>query len=140
MAMGLRGQRLSLMSFGALVLISAGLAGLIHQVSPLRNPSFEVNSANAGTLVPWLQWVSETMWLWTSFALAVLLAVSLTWVLTQWSPASERPDRGGRWIAIAAVLFVTLGFTGYMAAFTSSSIPTSPLAPLSWLRSSRCQR
>lgn len=123
-------QRFSLVSFGGLVLLSAGLAGLIHQVSPLRDPSFEVNSANAGTLVPWLQWVSETLWLRSSFALAVLLAVSLTWVLMQWSQAPERPGRGGRWMAIAAVLFVALGFTGYMAAFTSSSYDHEFISPM----------
>ncbi|MFQ4139518.1 hypothetical protein PGN35_024705 [Nodosilinea sp. PGN35] len=128
--MGLRVQR-SLVSFGALVLISAGLAGLIHWVSPLRDPSFEVNSANAGTLVPWLQWVPETLWLRTSFALAVLLAVSLTWVLRQWSQAPERPGRSGRWFAIAAVLFLALGFTGYVAAFRSSGYAHGSIGPFS---------
>lgn len=129
--MGQRVQRLSLVSFGGLVLLSAGLAGLIHWVSPLRDPSFEVNSANAGTLVPWLQWVSETLWLWTSLALAALLAMSLTWVLRQWSQAPERPGRRARWITIAAVLFLALGFTSYTVAYSSSnygSISTFKLA------------
>lgn len=117
--MGQRVQRLSLVSFGGVVLLSAGLAGLIHQVSPLRDPSFEVNSANAGTLVPWLRWVSENTWLGTSFALAILLAVSLTLLLRQWSHA---PAQAGRtsWVAIAAVLFLALGFTGYTMAYSSS--------------------
>jgi heme/copper-type cytochrome/quinol oxidase subunit 2 len=119
--MGQRAQRLSLVSFGGLVLLSAGLAGLIHRVSPLRDPNFEMNSANAGTLVPWLRWVSENTWLWTSFALAVLLAVSLTWVLRQWSQAPTRTGQRGRWIAIAAVLFLALGFTSYTVAYSSSN-------------------
>ncbi|MBW4463342.1 MAG: hypothetical protein KME47_24340 [Nodosilinea sp. WJT8-NPBG4] len=126
-----RVQRLSLVSFGGLVLLSAGLAVLIHRASPLRDPSFEVNSANAGTLVPWLRWVPETTWLWTSFALAVLLAVSLTWVLRQWSHAPAQPGHTVRWVAIAAVLFLALGFTGYTVAYSSSgygSISTVKLA------------
>ncbi|MBD2105748.1 hypothetical protein [Nodosilinea sp. FACHB-13] len=118
--MGQRVQQLSLVSFGGLVLLSAGLAGLIHQVSPRRDPSFEANSGNAGTLVPWLQWVPETLWLWTSLALAALLAMSLTWVLRQWSQAPERTGHWARWIAIAAVLFLALGFTGYTMAYSSS--------------------
>ncbi|MBD1872221.1 hypothetical protein H6F75_01890 [Nodosilinea sp. FACHB-131] len=128
--MGQRVQRLSLVSFGGLVLISAGLAGLIHQVSPRRDPSFEVNSGNAGTLVPWLQWVPETLWLWTSLALAALLAMSLTWVLRQWSQAPERPGHWARWIAIAAVLFLALGFTGYMLALSSSAYSHKSIGPI----------
>ncbi|MBD2112952.1 MULTISPECIES: hypothetical protein [Cyanophyceae] len=117
--MGQRVQRLSIVSFGGVMLLSAGLAGLIHQVSPLRDPSFQVNSANAGTLVPWLRWVSENTWLGTSFALAILLAVSLTLILRQWSHAPAQPRRT-RWVAIAAVLFLALGFTGYTMAYSSS--------------------
>ncbi|PZV18418.1 MAG: hypothetical protein DCF21_08340 [Leptolyngbya sp.] len=86
-------QRFSLIGFGGLVLLSAELAVLIHRVSPLREPSFEVNSANAGTLVPWLQWVPETTWLWASFTLALLLAISLTWVLYQRSQTPKQPSR-----------------------------------------------
>lgn len=127
--MGQRVQRFSLASFGGLVLLSAGLAGLIHRVSPLRDPSFEVNSANAGTLVHGLQWVSETLLLRSSFALGALLAVSLTWILMQWSQAPKRSGRGGRWIAIAAVLFLALGFTGYTMAYTSSSYSHDSIGP-----------
>ncbi|PSN15150.1 hypothetical protein C7293_08605 [filamentous cyanobacterium CCT1] len=116
--MGQRLQRLSWISFGGLVLVSAGLAVLIHWASPLRDPSFEVNSANAGTLVPWLQWVSETAWLRASFTLAVLLAVSLTWVLTQWDQSPQRSGHGeaGRWVATAAVFALAVGFSGFVIA------------------------
>lgn len=128
--MGQRVQRLSFVSFGGLVLVSAGLAVLLHWASPLRDPSFEVNSANAGTLVPWLRWVPETAWLWTSFTLAVLLAVSLTWVLIQWVQAPQLPGRrrAGRWIAPAAVLALALGFSGFVIAYTRFSYGTiSPI-------------
>lgn len=95
------------------MLLSAGLAGLLHWASPLRDPSFKVDSANAGTPLLWLKWVHETTWLQTSFVLAVLLAASLTLVLWQWSQSPQQSGSRGvaRWIAIAAVLFLALGFS-----------------------------
>ncbi|MGG6242768.1 hypothetical protein ACQ4N7_29525, partial [Nodosilinea sp. AN01ver1] len=124
--MGRRIQRLSVIGFGGLVLVSAGLAGLLHWASPLRDPSFEVNSANAGTLVPWLQWVSETAWLRASFTLAVLLAVSLTWVLAQWVQTPQRPGHRavGRWVVTAVVLGLALGFSGFVVASMRSGYGT----------------
>ncbi|MBE9157156.1 hypothetical protein IQ265_10010 [Nodosilinea sp. LEGE 06152] len=129
--MGQRIQRLSVLSFGGLVLVSAGLAGLLHWASPLRDPSFEVNSANAGTSVPWLKGVPETAWLQASFALAALLAVNLTWVLWQWSQAPQRSGSRGiaRWVTIAAIFFLAMGFSSTVVVFTRYSYgPINPIA------------
>ena len=128
--MGQRVRRLSLGSFAGLVLLSAALAGLLHWASPLRDPSFEVNSANAGTQVPWLKGVPETAWLQASFALAALLAANLTWVLWQWSQAPQRSGFRGatRWVAIAAVLFLALGFSSTVVVLNRFSYgPINPI-------------
>jgi hypothetical protein len=99
------------------------LAVLLHRLSPLRDPAFERNSGNAGILVPWLAWVPESVWLRGSLGLAMLLALSLTWVFYQWSqaelPPSTRPVGLGeqlqrsRWVCMTAVLFGALWFTIY---------------------------
>lgn len=77
-------QRLSVASF-VIGLVLVGVSGLfVYQVSPLRAPTFEPNSANAGSLVPWLQGVNEQVWLNGAIALAVLLSTSLTTMIFQW--------------------------------------------------------
>ncbi|MGF1673423.1 MAG: hypothetical protein ACFCUV_07010, partial [Rivularia sp. (in: cyanobacteria)] len=54
-----------------------------YQVSPLRDPSFQPNSANAGSLVPWLSAVSEDNWLLTANILAFSLSTNITFIFTQ---------------------------------------------------------
>ncbi|MGF1519066.1 MAG: hypothetical protein ACFCVB_14880 [Nodosilinea sp.] len=107
---------LSLVSFSGLMLLSAGLGMLIHRVSPLRDPSFVAISSNAGTLVPWMRWLPETAWVWASVALAMVTALSLTWLLYQWSQVDGEHWGTGRWLAIGTLLFGVLGLSGYTIA------------------------
>ncbi|GAA6619798.1 hypothetical protein NUACC26_056120 [Scytonema sp. NUACC26] len=51
---------------------------LVYQVSPLREPTFQPSSANAGSLVPWLQGVTEGHWLLGANLMAFLLYTNLT--------------------------------------------------------------
>lgn len=78
---------LSLVSLFFLLVLTAMAALFIHQVSPLRDPSFQPNSANGGTLIPWLQWVRESDWIWGATVLSMLLASNMVIVLWQWSQA-----------------------------------------------------
>ena len=126
--MAYRLRWLSLVSFSGLVLLSAGLGMLIHRVSPLRDPSFVAISSNAGTLVTWLRWMPETAWVWASVALAMVTALSLTWVLYQWSQGDGGRWGSGRWLVIGTLLFAVLGLSGYTIAYlTFSSLGQSAL-------------
>ncbi|NJL48449.1 MAG: hypothetical protein HC929_14460 [Leptolyngbyaceae cyanobacterium SM2_5_2] len=117
-------QQLSVAGFVGLAGLSLALAVFIHTVSPLRDPTFERNSGNAGTPVPWLAWIPESAWLWGSFGLAALLALSLTWVFYHWSqstlsPSSQRPELveqvwRARWVGMTTVLMGALWFTVYV--------------------------
>jgi hypothetical protein len=70
-------------------LLVAGLALFVYQVSPLRDPVFQPNSANAGTLVPWLQFIREDDWVLGAAILAAVLSAKLTSVIYSW----QRPLR-----------------------------------------------
>lgn len=71
----------SVVSFVVLLIVTAASAIFVYQVSPLRNPAFQPNSANAGTLVWWLQDVREDDWMLAAFILSGLLAINFTLVL-----------------------------------------------------------
>ncbi|MBD1871223.1 hypothetical protein H6F88_04510 [Oculatella sp. FACHB-28] len=116
-------QRLPIISFGFLLIFSAASAVFVHHVSPLRDTNFQPNSANAGSLIPWLRGVHEDTWLQGASVLAGLLAVSLVLIFRQWSqaetPHSASPSQNvlskiagflisARWIAIGSSLFMAL--------------------------------
>jgi hypothetical protein len=118
----------SILSFGFLFLLSAASAVFVHQISPLRNPTFQPNSANAGSLLPVWRGVTESTWLLGASALAVLLAISLTIVFWQWNradtpfnaPAGDRLRVTGltlrwpstRWLVMGITLFGALWLLG----------------------------
>lgn len=127
-------QRVSMASLGLLFLLSIASAIFIHFISPLRDPTFEPNSANGGTLVPWLQGVSEGTWLVGGAILALLFSINLTIVLWLWSRAGRAdldtwfpgPLRRvahvlfpARWFLIGVPLFLVLWGVG--AAYFSYS-------------------
>jgi len=72
-----------------LLLLTVFCGVFIYYVSPLRNPSFQPKSANAGSLLPWLQGVRESDWIRGATVLAGLLASNLAWLLWQ----SNQPQR-----------------------------------------------
>ena len=107
-----------------LCIMLLGASGIfVYQVSPLRDPSFQANGTmNAGTLVPWLQNLSEKNWKFGAAILAAILATMLTVLLTQWCQpldihTIERRQRRSRgwlegfnilWIGIWIVFFTVL--------------------------------
>jgi hypothetical protein len=116
-------QRLPIISFGFLLFFSDASAVFVHHVSSLRETNFQPNSANAGSLVPWLRGIREDTWLQGASVLAGLLAVSLVLIFRQWSqaetPHSASPSQNvlskiagflfsARWIAIGSILFMAL--------------------------------
>lgn len=77
-------RRFSIVSLRFLLLLTGASAMFVYFVSPLRDPTFQPSSANAGSLVWWLQGVPEENWVWGASILAGLLAINFTLVLWQW--------------------------------------------------------
>lgn len=137
-------QRLPIISFGFLLIFSAASAVFVHYVSPLRDANFQPNSANAGSLIPWLREVHEDTWLHGASVLAGLLAMNLVLIFRQWSQA-ETPHSASRsqnvlskiagflffarWIAIGSTLFIALWLV-VVQHYGSRSYPPSSLEML----------
>ncbi|MBD2502146.1 hypothetical protein [Anabaena azotica] len=77
-------RRFSLFSLLFLLLLTVASLIFVYLVSPLRDPTFQPNSANGGSLVPWLKSVKESDWLFWSSILAFLLSSNITVVI--WQP------------------------------------------------------
>lgn len=117
-------QRFYKASLGVLLLLLVVSRIFVYQVSPLRNPTFEPNSANAGSLVWWLQDVREEHWMMGACVLAFLLSTNLTLVFWQWyqSLTIDLPKQNAELrsfnlcIVIWALLFLGLwlGFVSYL--------------------------
>jgi hypothetical protein len=78
-------RRFTLITLGLLLLLGLAIGIFAYQVSPLRDGSFQPNSANAGSLVAWMGGVGEHIWLQGAALLASLLATNLAIVFWQWS-------------------------------------------------------
>ena len=114
----------SLMFLGLLLLGASGI--FVHQVSPLRDPLFQPNGANAGTLLPWLRNLTETDWGFMAAILAAILATMLTIMIKQQyllSPThlvTHRQRRSRRWLQRFDILLITtwaVSFSVFWLAF-----------------------
>lgn len=105
-------QRLSNVSFVVMLLLSAAGAVFVHQVSPLRDPAFEPNSGNGGSLIPELR---EVDWLAGATILTALLALSFTVILLlRWyqhlmTTSLPHPPRGITRSTLQFLLCMSLG-------------------------------
>ena len=70
-------------SLGLLLLLTVASGLLVYLVSPLRDPAFQTDSANAGSLIPLVRQVQERYWIWGAAGLAGLLATNLVLLLWQ---------------------------------------------------------
>ena len=77
-------RRFSIASLSFLLVLTGASAIFVYLVSPLRDPAFQPNSANASSLVWWLQGVHEDHWLLVSVILAGLLSINFTLVVWRW--------------------------------------------------------
>jgi hypothetical protein len=82
-------KRFSLIVTGFFLLVTISLGVFVYLVSPLRDPAFQPNSANAGSLIPWMRNISESDWGWVVFPLAIVDASSLTVLIKQFSPSRD---------------------------------------------------
>ncbi len=121
-------KRLSLMVAGFFLLLTIAIGVFVYMISPLRDPSFQPNSANAGSLIPWMRNVSEKDWGWIVFPLAIADASSLTVLIKQFSPTRDMRSshpvarrilqalRFEFWLVLGSVLcfIFSLGFVLYL--------------------------
>ena len=78
-------NRLPALSFGLIVMMTIAIVIFVHYVSPLRDPTFQPNSANAGSLLPWMRGISEDQWVLGANLLAGAFASSLTVLIRHYS-------------------------------------------------------
>ncbi|RCJ38691.1 hypothetical protein A6770_39500 [Nostoc minutum NIES-26] len=76
-------RRKSIFSLIFLLLVTLASGIFIYFISPLRDPTFQPNSGNAGSLIPWAKGITETHWLWGANVLAFLLSSNLTLIAWQ---------------------------------------------------------
>jgi hypothetical protein len=112
-------RRFALISLGLLLLLGLAIGIFAYQVSPLRDGSFQPNSANAGSLIPWMRGVGDNNWLQGAAVLAGLLATNLAIVFWQWSePRGTKVSRffrlmfwAGSGVIASILLYLTsIGF------------------------------
>jgi hypothetical protein len=77
-------RRFSIASLSFFLLLTGASAIFVYLVSPLRDPAFQPNSANAGSLVWWVKGVHEDIWELAAIILAGLLSINFTLVLWRW--------------------------------------------------------
>jgi hypothetical protein len=113
-------QRFAPATLGFLMLLVVAGGVFAYQVSPLRDSSFQPNSANAGSLIPWMRDVSEDTWLQGSSVLAGLLATNFVLILRQRSQsitnAIPRFSRLAFWTVVGVIFFliIELAFVFYL--------------------------
>jgi hypothetical protein len=77
-------HQFAVVTLGLLLLLGVASAIFVYQVSPLRDPLFQPNSANAGSLLPWMRGVNENTWMTGAALLAGLLVSNMSIVSWQW--------------------------------------------------------
>ena len=77
-------QWFALATLGFLMRLVVFSGVFVYQVSPLRDSSFQPNSANAGSLIRWMQGIDEATWTRGAAVLAGLLTINLVFIFRQW--------------------------------------------------------
>ena len=102
-------QRFAPVTLRFLMILMVVSGVFAYQVSPLRDSSFQPNSANAGSLLPWMRGVYEDTWHLGSFVLSGLLTINI--VLLLWQRNRSRTSRTPKflllisWTGLGVILF-----------------------------------
>lgn len=109
-------RQFSIFSLIFLLSLAIAISLFAYQVSPLRDPSFVPNSANGGSLLPWMQSVTENHWLLLANIIAFSLSTNIIVIIWQ---ARGFHDRN-KWVSfITMVATWTILFVIFMfASFT----------------------
>lgn len=108
-------QRLQFVSLGFSLLLVVAWVIFVYQVSPLRDPSFQPNGGNGGTLIPWLSEVGEDDWILSAQLLAFSLSTNIAFIFAQ-----QIRYRGSNWLIrfIATIgVWLIMFLTSYLIFF-----------------------
>lgn len=107
-------RHFSIFSLMFLLFLTIATSLFAYQVSPLRDPTFRPDSANGGTLIPWMQGVTEDHWLLLANIIAFSLSTNLTLIIWQ----ARRFHHHNKWLSfITMIVTWTMLFGSFM--FTS---------------------
>lgn len=108
---------LPIFSFGFSALLAVAGVIFAYRVSPLRDATFQPNSGNAGSLLSWMQGMTENYWLLGANLFALLLSTNI--VLIAWHKwVINKNDWLLRilmiwaWVALFGLFWI--GFVGYL--------------------------
>ncbi len=108
-------RHFSIFSLIFLLFLTIATSLFAYQVSPLRDRTFIPNSANGGSLIPWMQGVTENHWLLLANIIAFALSTNLTVIIWQ----ARRFYHHNKWIRFSnmlvtwTILFGTFMFTSF---------------------------
>lgn len=116
-------RQFSIFSLMFLLVMTVASGILIYLVSPLRDPTFQPNSGNGGSLVPWMRGITETHWLWGANALAFLLSSNLTLITWQrWVFNKNHQGLRLMLLVLAWILFFSFFWIAFMSHLLSQWI------------------
>ncbi|WP_193199803.1 hypothetical protein [Nostoc sp. MG11] len=93
-------QRFFIITLVFLLFLTIASGIFAYQVSPLRDPNFQPNSANGGSLIPWMKGVTEGHWSSGANVLAFLVSTNLTLISWQQGIFSQGYNKWLRFILI----------------------------------------
>ncbi|MBD2242297.1 hypothetical protein [Nostoc sp. FACHB-888] len=105
-----RVRQFSIFSLVFLLFLTIAISLFAYQVSPLRDPSFQPDSANGGSLIDWMQSVTEDHWLLLANIIAFLLSTNLTLIIWQ----RRRFHQNNKWLSF---IIMTVTWTIFFGSF-----------------------
>jgi hypothetical protein len=103
-------RQFSIFSLVFLLFLTIAISLFAYQVSPLRDPSFQPDSANGGSLIDWMQSVTEHHWLLSANIIAFLLSTNLTLLIWQ----RRRFYQNNKWVSF---IIMTVTWTIFFGSF-----------------------
>ncbi|MBW4425875.1 MAG: hypothetical protein KME50_15855 [Nostoc desertorum CM1-VF14] len=103
-------RQFSIFSLVLLLFLTIAISLFAYQVSPLRDPSFQPDSANGGSLIDWMQSVTEDHWLLLANIIAFLLSTNLTLIIWQ----RRRFNQNNKWLSF---IIMTVTWTIFFGSF-----------------------
>ncbi|MCC5650906.1 hypothetical protein LC609_13900 [Nostoc sp. XA013] len=105
-----RVRQFSIFSLVFLLFLTIAISLFAYQVSPLRDPSFQPDSANGGSLIDWMQSVTEDHWLLLANIIAFLLSTNIILIIWQ----KRRFHQNNKWLSF---IIMTVTWTIFFGSF-----------------------
>lgn len=104
-------RHFSIFSLIFLLSLTIAISLFAYHVSPLRDPSFIPNSANGGSLIPWMRGINDSHWVLLSNIIAFSLSTNIIVIIWQ----SRRFHDRNKWVSfLTMVVTWVILFGGFM--------------------------